>query len=263
MIEPFFFGSKPLFGVYHPCSNAQSQQLVVICPPLFDEYSRSYRALSDFATACTESGFHVLRFDYSGTGDAGEDLQSINSVDQWLDDIAAAIDEGCALSGADAVTLVGVRFGATLALGCRHADIVSRVLWDPIPSGSDTLQWLASVDQWQNQHHRELAKVVGVAAQPGASQQFAISDALRASIANLTVASIPANTRLLFGSEASASAFNASVDGDCVDGECEQLVLSEAFDWPAFEGGLIRPIEAFSRMLDLMAAGKSSNKVGL
>lgn len=265
MIEPFFFGSKPLFGVYHPCSNAQSQQLVVICPPLFDEYSRSYRALSDFAAACTESGFHVLRFDYSGTGDSGEDLLSINSVEHWQDDIASAIEEGCALSGADAVTLVGVRFGATLALGCRHADIVSRVLWDPIPSGSEALRWLAGVDQWQVEYHCELAKVVGLPLplKSDASQQFVISDALRASIANLSYASLPHNTKLVFGSEANASAFNTRVANASAGGDFEQTVLSEVFHWPAFEGGLIRPIEAFSCMLELMAPGKASQQISL
>lgn len=242
MIEPFFFGPKQLFGIYHPSQDAQSQKLVVICPPLFDEYRRSYRALADFSLACTEKGFHVLRFDYIGTGDSYGDLSEVNSTDEWVDNIDQAIDEGCALSGAEDVILVAVRFGATLAANCKHPSVVRRVLWDPLASGRDYCVWLEQVDEWQREHHKNIAKIVGGKFTESDGQQFFLNTRLRQSMAALQFQSGLSGTKIVFSQQTTNTIFS----GD------DSSLLNDNYEWPAFDEGLIRPIKAFSQLLEYL-----------
>jgi hypothetical protein len=153
MIEPFFFGPNKGFALYHPPANSAAAKLVIICPPFFDEYQRCYRALANLANACAAAseGVHVIRIEYSGTGEAQGLLQDA-TLDGWLEDIHSAIDEGVDLTGASQVILVGVRFGATLAAQCRHSSISNYLLWDPIDTGK---QFLENIDRYDKQIRAE------------------------------------------------------------------------------------------------------------
>ena len=146
MIEAFFLGpsKKQIFASYHPPIGGLGQVLTVICPPLFSEYMRTHPALRDLANSLAESGQHVLRFDYRGTGDSFGDVSEV-VVSDWLDDIALAVREGCAISGSSLVRVLGVRAGALLASRSMGAsDEVQRlVLWDPVPNGSDYIEGLS------------------------------------------------------------------------------------------------------------------------
>ena len=83
------------------------------------------------------AGFHVLRFDYSCTGDSAGEGRDARIAD-WLDDVTWAIEELQDTAMVDTVSVVGLRWGATLAaLATRGRDDVDRlVLWDPVVSGS-------------------------------------------------------------------------------------------------------------------------------
>jgi pimeloyl-ACP methyl ester carboxylesterase len=79
---------------------------------------------------------NVLRFDYSCTGDSAGDGREA-SIAEWISDIGWALDELKDNSMAERVTVVGLRWGATLGtLAClgRH-DVEHLVLWDPVLSG--------------------------------------------------------------------------------------------------------------------------------
>ncbi|BHH86273.1 alpha/beta hydrolase family protein [Desulforhopalus sp. 52FAK] len=154
MIEPFFFDNNRLFGCYHPSNNIDSRRLLVICPPLFDEYRRAYRALSQLAIACSTNGIHVLRFDYYGTAESKGLIQQA-SITEWIMNINEAIIEGIALSGASEVILLGIRFGATLAAQSDNPLIKRYIFWDPILSGKEYLSWLAEVNQDLKKKHRK------------------------------------------------------------------------------------------------------------
>ena len=68
-----FFGSsaRQLFGAYHtPPSTVAERGGAVLCPSWGSEYQASHRILRRLATRLSESGYHVLRFDYYGTGDS-------------------------------------------------------------------------------------------------------------------------------------------------------------------------------------------------
>lgn len=156
MIEPFFFGPNKAFAIYHPPANPAATKLVIICPPFFDEYQRCYRALANLANACASApqGTHVIRIDYSGTGEAQGVLQDV-ALDDWLVDIHTAIEEGIELTGANQVIIVGVRFGATLAGQCRHRSISNYLFWDPIDTGKQFLDNINKYDrQIEEQHIR-------------------------------------------------------------------------------------------------------------
>ena len=74
----------------------------------------------------------VLRFDYAGTGDSeGEVCDFL--VDDWIEDVGRAVTELEDMTGLSKVALVGLRFGAALALASAHQrrDVERVVLWDP------------------------------------------------------------------------------------------------------------------------------------
>jgi alpha-beta hydrolase superfamily lysophospholipase len=146
-MRPFYFGRSeaPLFGMHHaPASGAPRRGAAVLCHPFGAEYMRAHRSIRELASRLAQAGFHVLRFDYFGTGDSageGEDAD----LDRWLDDIGTAIDEVRDLSESSAVSLIGLRLGATLSalLGSRRGDVKRAVLWAPIVDGRGYLEELA------------------------------------------------------------------------------------------------------------------------
>ena len=150
-MHPFFFGTSEhrLFAVYHAAVGSRPRALgVVLCYPLGHEYIRSYRALKTLASQLASQGFHVIRFDYYGSGDSAG-ASDAGSVDVWVDDILTAIDELKDMAGVDRVVLLGLRLGANLAVraASRRADIDALVLWDPVPSGSEYLAEAQAVQE--------------------------------------------------------------------------------------------------------------------
>jgi pimeloyl-ACP methyl ester carboxylesterase len=137
-MNPLFFGSAdaPLYGVYHAPQATPRDAGVVLCPPFGQEYMRAHRALRQLALQLNRLGYHVLRFDYRGTGDSSGDMIGVE-VDDWLADIGFAIDELRDLAGIRQVSLIGLRLGALFAaVAChRRADIQRLVAWDPLASG--------------------------------------------------------------------------------------------------------------------------------
>jgi pimeloyl-ACP methyl ester carboxylesterase len=146
-VQPFYFSvpEADLFAVYHePRPGAARQSAVLLCYPLGHEYLNSHRAFRQIATLLSEAGFPVLRFDYLGCGDSGGSSEQA-SLDVWLRNVAQAVAELQARSGASRLCYVGVRLGATLALlsAANSAAVESVVVWDPIVKGNAYLQELA------------------------------------------------------------------------------------------------------------------------
>lgn len=108
-----------------------------MCYPFGQEYMRAHRAFRQLALILSGKGYHVLRFDYRGTGDSAGDVQGL-CVGDWLHDIESAVQELKDMTGVPGVTLVGLRMGALLAgvTASRRRDINSLVLWDPFISGA-------------------------------------------------------------------------------------------------------------------------------
>lgn len=143
-MSAFFFGppERQLFG-YHHVPRGTPTGAAVLCPPWAREYQYAHRAFHFLAKRLAARGCHVLRFDYSGTGDSWGASTEANT-ERWAEDIALAVGELRTMSGLEHVDLVGLRVGAFLAAQAT-ADIpgVRRiVLWDPIMEGEAWLREL-------------------------------------------------------------------------------------------------------------------------
>ena len=141
-MNPFFFGEtgQALYGVHHPPRGTTPRSAgIVLCYPFAQEYMRAHRAFRQLSLLLSGEGFHVLRFDYSGTGDsAGE--PSDMSLDRWDADLRAAIDELIDTAAVESVWVVGLRLGGALALRAAGSPGVQGVvLWDPIIAGVEQL----------------------------------------------------------------------------------------------------------------------------
>ena len=139
--RPIYFGAKgrPLFGFYHPPREGPWRGVgVVLCPPIGTDRTRSDRTYRHLAERLADAGFACLRFDLFGTGDSGGDASAPGLLRQWLDDVGLAVQEVQARSGAQIVSLVGLRLGATLAMlyAAERGAVDSLVVWSPYVSGT-------------------------------------------------------------------------------------------------------------------------------
>jgi len=143
-MNPFYFGpsERPLFGAYTRGRDVEGPSHgVLLCYPIGSEYMRAHRAFRQLNNLLNRAGMHVLRFDYSCTGDsAGAGREA--DFETWLEDIDWALDELQDTSLCDRMSVLGLRWGATLAaLAARERDDVEHlVLWDPIVSGPEFLE---------------------------------------------------------------------------------------------------------------------------
>jgi uncharacterized protein len=141
---PIRFGAanRQLFGLYQPASNSKSRgECIVLCNPFGQEAIRSHRLFKVLADRLCRDGFHVLRFDYFGTGDsAGND----DEVSLWgfVDDLLTADQELAQLSACARRSWVGLRLGATVAaLGSAKSRTPPNrlILWEPVVNGINYL----------------------------------------------------------------------------------------------------------------------------
>lgn len=110
---------------------AAGGRFVVVAPPLFEEDARLRKVLVNLARHLRDAGYDVVRFDYCGTGFSPGRYADL-SLERARHNLAAAL-EYCRSAGAGRVDLVGVRFGAYLALESAADGSVNRVVvWEPV-----------------------------------------------------------------------------------------------------------------------------------
>jgi len=141
-VESFFFGDTrtQLFACHHPPGANASDYGAVLCYPMGHEYVRTHRLYRFLARRLVEAGFHVLRFDYFGTGDSAGEFEEAR-LERWVDDTAAAVSELRRRFLVRHVYAAGLRLGAAVALlaGIKHGGLDGLVLWDPVTSGPEYL----------------------------------------------------------------------------------------------------------------------------
>jgi amino acid adenylation domain-containing protein len=147
-VVPFRFGApgRELLGLHHaPADGANRRACWVLCNPFGQESVRSHRVYRILADRLARSGFHVLRFDYFGTGDsAGEDEDG--NLATWIEDVLRADEEIARRAGVARVSWFGLRLGAslaTLAAAAAARRPAHLVLWNPVVDGSAYLSELA------------------------------------------------------------------------------------------------------------------------
>jgi pimeloyl-ACP methyl ester carboxylesterase len=147
-VIPIRFGrpGQELVGLYQrPSVESDRRECFVLCNPFGQEAMRSHRVYRILADRLARVGFHVMRFDYFGTGDSsGEDQDG--TLDHAVDDVIRADEELSRRSGCTRSAWFGLRLGATVAMmaSSRAQRMPTRlVLWDPVVDGSAYLAELA------------------------------------------------------------------------------------------------------------------------
>ena len=114
-----------------------------------------------------------MRFDYYATGDSAGNCDEL-SLSRMRQDIQQAIKHCCDKTGAEQLTVVGVRLGATLAaqLASTCNEIESLVLYAPVFDGEMVLaQWLRDQDAFGAGFSFELKKP-----EPGEILGFSVTE---------------------------------------------------------------------------------------
>lgn len=126
---------RRLFALHDPAVRTGGRvRAAVLCNPLGDEYTYSHRSLRHLALRLAKRGFHVLRFDYYGTGDSGGRDEEADPL-RMHEDAGMAIEAAIDAAGCARVVLIGLRHGCTVAAESaahRSNSIESLVLWDPL-----------------------------------------------------------------------------------------------------------------------------------
>jgi pimeloyl-ACP methyl ester carboxylesterase len=147
---PQYFGSAEhrLFGVYHPPAGAAFREAgVVLCYPGPQEYRHTHWAFRKLAGMLAREGFHVMRFDYSCTGDSAGDSADA-SIAQWTEDVLTAVEELREVADVSRVSLAGMRLGGALAAAASaRTRVRDLVLWDLVVAGRDYVGELDAVQR--------------------------------------------------------------------------------------------------------------------
>jgi pimeloyl-ACP methyl ester carboxylesterase len=141
------------------------------------------------ADGLSRAGMHVLRFDWSGTGDSAGRLRDAR-IEEWQQDLKVAAEELLDISGARKLAIVGLRLGASIAaLACTGRQPVVAdplVLWDPVVRGGNWLESARRAHQWHLDQYR-----VELSPDPGSLLGGPMSKALREDIEGIDLRKLP------------------------------------------------------------------------
>ena len=133
----FFFANDELYARLHEPSQAQSPRgAVLLCNSIFTEANNIAWGYHRLASLLASEGYYVLRFDYFGCGNSlGEDEDG--SPERWQHDINTAAQKLIEVSGFSKLSIVGFRYGATLAASLSNVSVEKFILWEPVISSGE------------------------------------------------------------------------------------------------------------------------------
>jgi pimeloyl-ACP methyl ester carboxylesterase len=143
MISIVFGGCR---GWYH---GANGGHAVVMCSALGVEELAARKSWRILAEKIATAGQPVLRFDYPGTGDSTDLDEEMNRFPLWLASANGAIDWLRATAGVREISLIGLRWGGTLAalVAAERDDIASLALLEPFVTGRDFVREMRATAQ--------------------------------------------------------------------------------------------------------------------
>lgn len=122
-------------ALHKPAESAKSVQILI--SPFGEERKSVQRMFYLLGEKSAEHGVATLRFDFSGNGDSNCEHRN-RTIKDWLAELKELVM--LAKKSYDEVILVGVRFGAMLALRTSQLVPISRlILVEPILNGEDML----------------------------------------------------------------------------------------------------------------------------
>lgn len=142
-IKATFINSEKehLFCIAYPPRKNSRNHTVVICPAIGHEYSRSHRNLQQLALMLANEGYDAVRFDYVHTGNSSGACEFAN-ISQWKTDIETIRKFVSRTQPQHRVSLVGIRWGATLLANVTDINGEQMILWDPVFSGGEYIKLL-------------------------------------------------------------------------------------------------------------------------
>jgi len=198
---PLFLGprSHRRFAVWQ-AARGPARAALVLCPPWFHEYTRSYRLWSLLCARLADVGIASLRLDYYGCGDSdGEDEDF--SLAGAVADVDLALSELCARLPGVPHIVCGIRAGAWPACSAAARWVDQLWLWQPIRDGA---AWLAELRERDAQERRSYARYpwrgrAPKPAEPMTLMGFPCRASLIVAMAgvNLGPATVPAGPRVL------------------------------------------------------------------
>ncbi len=185
--DSFFFDHDRLYGRLHrPVCDGDTRGSVLLCNPLFMESTSIHWAYRQLANRLASQGYYVLRFDYYACGNSlGDDIDG--SVEEWVRNIDVAAAFLSSQSGLDRLSIVGFRFGATLASRLTDCNVDHFVLWEPIEAGAEAVAIL-------DRHYDKTIKILNRFRRNKASPEsdeitgFTLSEGLREQLNNTSTA---------------------------------------------------------------------------
>ncbi len=120
--------------IHYPIQS--NEKAFLFLNPLFDEKKRSQKFQTNTARALADIGYTVVRFDYYGTGDSYGDLKEL-TISTCLESSKQILEFIHTEFGINSVSILGIRFGASLALelASKCNEIGGVFLIDPIALG--------------------------------------------------------------------------------------------------------------------------------
>lgn len=126
---------RPIAGWRSSPASGPTSVGVLIVPPLAYEYWTTHRSLRALAERLAAGGLTSLRIDLPGTGSSAGTPFDADQVSSWLAAVRIAVEQ-LRSWGCEWIAVVGVRFGATLALTASVDEgIDAAVAWLPAVSG--------------------------------------------------------------------------------------------------------------------------------
>ena len=196
---PIRFGAanRQLFGLYQaPLPAASRGESILLCAPFGQEAIRSHRLFKVLADRLCRDGFHVLRFDYFGTGDSAGEGEEV-SVESFIADVLTASDELVNRSGSTRCAWMGLRLGATIAaMASARVQLkpLRLILWEPVTDGTRYLAELADAQAaalveaygWRVSSDADLRDAIAREC-GGEALGFALTDEFRAALNAISV----------------------------------------------------------------------------
>ncbi len=148
--EPSFLQTEmgdQLFQVTYRPTAEDVRHCLVVCHPWGHEYVRSYRNLQQLGVQLAGHGLTTRRFDYSGTGNSTGERRKV-SFETMREDTLEVLRDVRSSDAFDSVTLLGVRFGATVAahaLEQFNDPKIRLIAWDPVLDGGAFVDLLRSM----------------------------------------------------------------------------------------------------------------------
>lgn len=245
---PLFFGptERPLFGVYHEGLGGYSRHSVLMAVPIGHEYAGAYKTSRRLALSLARAGIDTLRFDFSGNGDSFGSMEEVGFED-WRNDLVHAAAELRDLSGTDALSILGIRLGATLAATVESfpSAVDTMLLWDPVISG---LAYLENAGA----RHRALLDIPPSDAPPSELLGSPVSTSLHQDLTNLTASAFkpdPDCTVVIAESIERSETQTLLTHLQSNGVTCERHTIHDQFDWNRSNVGTALSAPAMSNFI--------------